>query len=141
MRDEGGKATNPSRPSGSGKSGNEFRLPQKCDPTRVQLVPNNVHRLAAVDPQSDCAAETRLYLAFPVFIPQQRCTRRLFGCRGSISTKILGEIDRVLIDFQQRFARRALSIDYVVASELDVEVLQSIESPRVMTGDRRAVDE
>src|SRR5215469_10641934 len=113
----GGKTAKPSRPW-SGKSGNEFWLAQTCDPTRVKLISNNVYRLAAVDPRCDCAAETRLYFAFPIFIPQQRCTRRLFDCRGFISAKILGEIDRVLIDFQQRFARRALGIDYVVASEL-----------------------
>jgi hypothetical protein len=57
IEDEGGEATKPNRPS-SAKSGQRFQLPQKRDPTRVQLVPNYVHRLAAVNPRSDCAAET-----------------------------------------------------------------------------------
>jgi hypothetical protein len=31
------------------ESGDGFRLPQKLDPPRVQLVPNNVSRVAAVN--------------------------------------------------------------------------------------------
>src|SRR5271166_567201 len=53
------------------KSGHQFRLPQERDAARVQLVPNNVYRVAAIDQRRDRASETRLYFASPIFIPQQ----------------------------------------------------------------------
>src|SRR5580704_12584704 len=141
IRDEGGKATKPKPPSGIWESGHEFRLPQKGDSARVQLVPNNVNLLAAVDPRRDRAAETRLYFASPVAVLKQRCARSFFGCHRSVLTKIFDEIGRALIDLQQRFARRSFGINHVVAFELDMEELQFIESARYTACDRRVVDE
>jgi hypothetical protein len=86
-------------------------------PRASNLVPNNVNLLAAINPRSDGAAETRLYLASPVAVPKQRRTRVLSGCNSTF-TEIFAEIDRALMDLQQRFARRSFSINHVVAFEL-----------------------
>jgi len=56
-------------------------------------------------------------------------------------TKIFGEIECALVDFQQRLGWCSFGIDHVVAFELDMEELQLIELSRVITGNRHVVDE
>jgi hypothetical protein len=45
-------------------------LPQNRYAARVQIVSDNIYRLAAIDPRRDRAAETGLDFASPVFIPK-----------------------------------------------------------------------
>src|ERR1043166_2446644 len=112
----------------------ELRLLQQSDPALLQPVSDDVELLAAINPRRECAAEMRLH-----FNPGAKASPRRTPC-FLIATKILGEVDRFLINLHQSFARSALRVNDVMGFELDVKELQFIECVGVIERDRRAVN-
>ena len=55
--------------------------------------------------------------------------------------KVFGRLDRALADVQQSFARNSFCVDHVVACEHDMEELQFTVFARIITGNRRTIDQ
>ncbi len=109
--------------------------------TLLQLVSNDVELQAAIKPGRDRAAEPRPNFD-PFAIADDWCTRSILRGRSPVSSEILSEIDRTVIDVQQSFAWSAFCVDYIMRFQLDMKELQFIQCARgVMDGNRRVVNQ
>ena len=72
-----------------------------------------------------------------------RGTVFLVCCCRSVSSQIVGEIDRGFLDIDQCFGRNAFGINHVMAFEFDVKEFEFVILSHVplIAGDCRAVDQ
>ena len=71
----------------------------------------------------------------------RRGTGFLVRCRRSVSSQIVGEIDRGFLDIDQCFGRNAFGINHVMAFEFDVKEFEFVILSRLIAGDGRAIDQ
>ncbi|HSU04909.1 MAG TPA: hypothetical protein VLI93_04995 [Acetobacteraceae bacterium] len=96
--------------------------------------------MAEINQGRDGAAEARRYFD-PAAEAKHRRTRSVLGYGLSIFPKILGKIDRILIDINQSLARSSFCPNYIVMFEFDMEKFQFVEPGSVMQCNRRAIDQ
>ena len=101
------------------------RLARKHDSALFQPVANHVSLISEINPRRESATESRLQLVTSANM-NKRGTASRFSDGHSVSAKVVREIDKRLIDTEQRLGRSPFGVNHVVAFELDVEEFQFV---------------
>ena len=96
------------------------RLARKHDSALFQPVANHVSLISEINPRRESATESRLPLVTSANMNKRGAASR-FSDGHSVSAKVVREIDKRIIDTEQRLGRSPFGVNHVVAFELDVE--------------------
>src|SRR5271163_3840124 len=123
----------------AGRLASELRLARKHYSALFQPVANHVSLISEINPRRESATESRLQLVASANMNKRGAASRF--CDGrSVSAKVVREIDKRLIDTEQRLGRSPFGVNHVVAFELDVEEFQFV-ALGLIAGDGRSVDQ